>query len=138
MPKRRLSLVLPVLIVVIGLPATVSWAYYKFTGDPTLRPLGVTLSSLRESEVAGFEAAMVVTIDWGRDARSPNTPREVEGALHRALKSYQIDYQIRRRSVAGDRIHVYFDAGPNRFGPYSLADVAAGIPVAVEAVQIAR
>ncbi len=138
MPKRRLNLVVPVLIVAIGLPATLSWAYYKLTGDPTLRPLGVTLNSLRENDVAGYEAALVVTINWGRDTRSANTPRQVEAALRKALQVYQVDFQIRRRRVAGDHVSVFFDAGPNRFGPYSLVDIAAGIPVAVEAVQMAR
>ncbi len=136
MPRRRFSLVLPVVIGVIATPAALSWAYYHFTGDPTLRPLGVTLNSLRQRRIPGFGAGITVEILWGEEAASPHDPQQVELALDKALRPYDVDYLIRITPAPGNRILAYFDVGANRLGPYGLADIASGIPPAIEALRM--
>ena len=136
MRKARLDLIIPALVLAIALPAGLSWAWYRLTGDPTLRPLGVTLSSLRESEVPGFGAGLTVRIDWGAEARSPHSPAQVERILQKALRVYEMDYRIRMNRVPGAAIRVYFETGATRLGPFTLAEIAAGIPPAVAAYRM--
>ncbi len=132
-PNRRANLIIFGMVLAVALPAALSYGYYSFTGDPTMRPLGITLASLSESGVPGFTGDIVVLIEWGRSARPLSTREEVKAALQAAMSVYPADTRIKLRETAGDRVRVFFLVGENRMGPYSLANVAAGIRPAIEA-----
>ncbi len=138
MPRRRLNMIIPAMTIAVALPALLSLAYYKFTGDPTLRPLGVTLDSLAEVETKGYSGGVTVEINWGRDAQTPNSRAQVSRALEKALSIYPVDYRVRIREIPGDRVEVYFKTGSTRIGPYPLSNVAAGIPPVLDAYNLAQ
>jgi hypothetical protein len=138
MPRRRLNLIVPILTIIVALPALLSLAYYRFTGDPTLRPLGVTIESLTEAATPGYTSGITVEILWGRNATSPSSRAQISRALEKALSIYPVDYRVRIREKDGDRIEVYFKTGSSSIGPYSLANVAAGIPPVLEAYNLSN
>ncbi len=138
MPKRHFSFILPALIVIVALPAVASLLYYKLTGDPTLRPLGVTLASLTENNIEGYNNGITVQIDWGADAHSPNSRAQVKSVLQKAMSIYPVDFQVRLTETDGDSVQIYFLIDANRFGPYSLANAASGIGPALAAYNMGR
>jgi hypothetical protein len=138
MPKRHFNILLPVVIVIVALPAAASLLYYKLTGDPTLRPLGVTLASLTENNIEGYNNGITVQIDWGAGAQSPNTRTQVKAALQKAMSIYPVDFQVRLTETAGDTVQVFFLIDSSRIGPYSLGNVASGIEPALAAYNLGR
>lgn len=136
MQNRKFSVPIAALIIAVTLPGAAALFYYQFTGDPTMQPLGITLSKLAEHETTGRVSGIVAEVEWGRAAKTPNTKEEVNQALQQALAVYGIDYRVRFIDRPGDRIIITFVAGANRFGPYHLANAASGIAPALAAFHL--
>ncbi len=133
--SARPYLFLSALIGVLALPALASLIYVKYTGDTTMRPLGITLANLTENSVTGTSAGITVQINWGKNTRSPNTKAQVELAINKSMSVYPVDFLVRLTETKGDRIQIYFLAGTNRLGPFSLQNVSSGIPAALAAYR---
>ncbi len=138
MRNRQINYLIPSLIFAALLPGATALAYYQITGDPTMRPLGITLSKLAENNTAGSATGLLVDIGWGRNTTTPNSRREVKAALEKALSVYGIDYIVRLRDTNGAQIEIFFKTGSVRLGPYRLADVASGIAPALAALQMSK
>ncbi len=135
MPKRRISLILPVMITIIALPATLSLLYYRVTGDPTMQPLSVTKSSLEAHQDPDGTRGILVQINWGKKSNSPSTPAAVQEALDKTLTTYAVDYRINLIDTPGDKVQIYFLVNASKIGPYRISNVASGIPAALAALR---
>ena len=138
MPKRRIRILIPTIILAVTLPEAIALGFYYYTGDPTLLPLGITKTSLSEAPVARNTRAITVFIEWGADATTPNSRNQVGKALHQAMRIYDIEYRLRFRTVPGEAVQIHFLVDSNRIGPYALHNVAAGIPLALAAFRIGQ
>ena len=136
MPKRRISILIPTIILAVTLPEAIALGFYYYTGDPTLLPLGITETSLSEAKIAQNTRAITVFIEWGADATTPNSRNQVGKALHQAMRIYDVEYRLRFRTVPGEAVQIHFLVDSNRIGPYGLHNVAAGIPLALAAFRI--
>ena len=136
MPKRRISILIPAIILAVSLPEAIALGVYYYTNDPTLLPLGITRASLSEAPVSRNTRAITVFIEWGSDATTPNSREQVSKALHKAMRIYDVEYRVRFKTVPGSSVQIHFLVDNNRIGPYALRNVVAGIPLALVAFRI--
>ncbi len=135
MPKRRISLILPVMITIIALPATLSQLYYRVTGDPTMQPLSVTKSSMDAHEDPDGTRGILVQINWGINSTTPSTKAKVQKALQNTLATYAVDYRIKLYDTPGDKVQIYYLVNASKIGPYQIRDAASGIKAALAALR---
>ncbi len=138
MLKIQNALYLAGVILLVSLPAMGSLIYYRLTGDPTFRPLGITISSLTERLVGGTSGGITVQINWGDNANPPNSRQQVRQVLEKALSVYTVDFSLRFQDTGGDSIQIYFVTDNSRLGPYRLNNISSGIPAALAAYNIAN
>ena len=138
MASLRPSILLPILVVVAALPAAAALFLYKYTGDPSLRPLGVTKNSLSESDTPQAMLEILVRVDLGKDVATSASQDEVRQILGKALSIYNIDFRIQFRKIPGRNIAVTYIIRNNKIGPYPLHRASQGIPAALAAFQAMR
>ncbi len=132
----RINLLLLAIIIVVAMPGTGAYLYYRATKDPTLRPLGVTKEELAATLGDEHVLDIVVQIDWGRDRQSRSPKSDLERAISRTLSAFAVDHRFRHKDVAGDSVQITYVVAHNQFGPYTPARAAEGIRAAVSAMQI--
>jgi hypothetical protein len=138
MAQVRRSFLLPMLVVAVAMPAAAALSFYKFTGDPSLRPLGVTKNSLDAGAAPQAMLEILVRVDWGRDLAGSLQQDDVRQLLGKALSIYDIDFRIQFRKVSGRDVGVTYLIGRNAIGPYRLHNASQGIPAALSAFQAMR
>jgi len=132
----RLNLLLPAIIVAVALPGSVAYMYYRSTGDPTLRPLGITREELAATISDEHVLDITVQIDWGRETDFVTPKEEVERVLSRALRAVDVDHHFRFSDVAGTEVTITYVVGYNQFGPYRPSQAADGIRAAISALRM--
>lgn len=132
--KRGLATIIAIVLLVVA-PTVVSLVWYKVTGNPLIRPLGITQEKIRAYEGLGSVLEIVAVVEWD-PARSGQVRREdLRRALMRAFK------------VKGVPVRVVFDPGSSgtwityrigssTIGPYAQARAAEGIGAAAEAYRM--
>jgi hypothetical protein len=135
MGKSRPNFLLLVLVLATALPASAALMLYKFTGDPTLRPFGLTKNSLAEGDNAQAVLEILVQLDWGVDVPATVLRDDVRQRLGNALDIYDIDFRLKFSSVPGPEINVTYVVEHNQFGPYRFHNASQGIPSALAAFR---
>ena len=134
----RINLLLPAIIVAVALPGSLAYLYFKTTGDPTLRPLGITREELAATFSDEHVLDITVQVDWGVDTKFTTPRAEVQRVLSRALQAVNVDHHFRFKDVPGDAVLITYVVGYNRFGPYRPGQAADGIRAAVAALSMER
>ena len=137
-PKRQLSII-AILIVAVATPATLSLSYYQITGDPTFRPLALTV----ERMIAGgqvvqtIEVQAVITTD-GSDAGAERG-RQLGRKLVKAFYGKGLGaHAILRPAPEPGPPQVYFIVNRSSLGPFTERTAAQGVRIAAEAAAITR
>ncbi|MEE9427623.1 MAG: hypothetical protein V3V25_05675 [Paracoccaceae bacterium] len=136
MVKPRNNLFFAGVILLLSMPTVASVAYFKITGDPTFRPLGITVASLTENLVGGTSRGITVRIEWGESSNTSNSKEQVRLALEKAMSVYPIDFLIRFENTSSAAIEIFFVVDGAKIGPYQLQDVSSGIPAALAAFSM--
>ncbi len=137
-PKRQLSII-AILIVAIATPATLALSYYHITGDPTFRPLALTVERLvaRGITVEHIDVQGIVTTEDSEDG--------IRAAKELARKLNKAFYGKGLNSVF--RVHPSANNGPpqitllvdqKRLGPFSPRSAPQSVQLVSEAVAIAK
>ena len=95
----RLSLLLPAMILIVGLPAAGAYAYYRATHDASLRPLGITQQVLAARPGSASVKAIAIQIDWGQAADPSLSRREVQKNLSRSFAGFGADHHFRLNEI---------------------------------------
>ena len=134
MTRTRSLLTLTVIITLVTLPTAVSLLWYAITKNPSVRPLGITVSALRAfSGAEGLE--IIAVVDWD-DARSGQVTRaDIQTALINAFKAKGVDVRVRFQP-SNRGTFVSYKVGPSTIGPYPQSHAAEGISAAVEAYRL--
>lgn len=135
MIKSRLNILLLLLVLATALPASAALMLYKFTGDPTLQPFGLTKNSLTEGDSAQAMLEIVVRLDWGVDVPASILRNDIRQQLGKALGIYDIDFRLNFKAVPGKEINVTFVVEHNEFGPYRFQNASHGITAALAAFR---
>lgn len=128
-------MLLLILILGVTLPAASAFLLYKYTGDPTLRPFGLTKNSLAQGDGHQAMLEILVQVDVGSDSSALLTNSDIQQRLTDALDIYEVDFRLKIRRVPGNGINVTYIVKHNKFGPYRIVDASGGIPAALAALR---
>ena len=133
--KQRSIATLIGIIILLVAPSAISLLWYRVTGDPLLRPLGITREKLRAYYGTGDWIEIVAEVEWDT-ARSGNVTRaDMERALSNAFRAKGVDvHVVFKEGHSGTR--VVYRIGPSVIGPYPQTRAAEGISAAVEAYRM--
>jgi len=130
--SRRHPLV-TVMFAVLALiaPTAAALMWYNFTGDPTFRPLSVTIERLVAFEAdRGSGGAVVARVSLPPDSRLSEDVLLAD--LRRGFAATGAQAIIRVERAPGPP-SVMFEVGVSRIGPYPLANAAIGLRTASDA-----
>lgn len=122
----------------VMLPAAAATAYFLYTGDPSLRPLGVTQESLATGGADPGFIAIAVRVDLGRDRPDALTRAALRRFIARAMAAKTTDYFVTFRERPGTAVGITLEVGANRYGPFPPDGLAAGVQTAAVALEMAR
>lgn len=128
-------MLLLILIPAIALPEAAALLLYKYTGDPTFRPFGISKNSLDQSDGQQAMNEVLVHIDWGAKVNSAISRQDVQHQIRKALDIYNIDFRLKFNNVTGQEINVTYIVEHNKFGPYLFQNASRGISAAVTAYR---
>jgi hypothetical protein len=127
------------LIVAIATPATMALSYYRLTGDPTFRPLAVTLERLVVEGIEVHQKAVRADIVSDGTAESIAEAARLGEGLRAAFHAKGIEAVIRYETrPSSGRPTVTFYVRDASFGPYSKGTAAQGVRAAVTALQLSE
>lgn len=135
MKKLSPNMIFLILLLVVALPEATALMLYKYTGDPTFRPLGLANKTTVSGDAPQKMLEILVRINIGADIPEPVTQDYIQQRLTKALDIYNIDFRLKFQSVAGNKVNVTYIVRHNKFGPYRLANASAGIPAALAALR---
>lgn len=137
-PRRQLS-ILAIMIVAVATPATLALSYYQITGDPSFRPLALSVERLVAGgiEVEHIDVQCVI-LTKGTEA-SLRAGRQLGQSIGAALYGKGLESHVTLAPNAGQTsTQIFFIVDGNRFGPFSPGNVPHGIRIAADAAGIAR
>ncbi len=133
--KQRGIATFIVIFMLVVAPTVISLGWYRVTGNPLLRPLGITQSKLRAYFGTGEWYEIIAEVEWD-DSRSGKVTRaDMERALHNAFYVKGVDVRVVfHKGTRGTRI--VYRVGASSIGPYPQSRAAEGISAAVEAYRM--
>ena len=126
------------LIICVALPAGGALALYYFTGNPLLRPLGITQEKLADVDASPENASIMVEVKWGRDHKGRLTQSDVRCHVADAFKTNTDDFFFRFLEVEGETIGISFVVGSNRYGPYPPGRIINGMIPSLVALEMVK
>ena len=133
--RQRGIATLVVIIVLVVAPSVISLGWYRVTGNPLFRPLGITRESMRAYYGTGEWIEIVAEVEWDQARSGQVTQRDMERALRNAFHVKGVEVRVVfRQSRTGTR--VLYRVGPSSIGPYPQSRAAEGISAAVEAYRM--
>ncbi|HFQ15911.1 MAG TPA: hypothetical protein ENK41_06090 [Rhodobacteraceae bacterium] len=132
--ERGWATLLVAVLLVVG-PSAASLLWYAATGNPLLRPLGITRESIRAFDGGGDGTGIVALVDWDKNRAGQVTQADMTRALTNAFSVKGIDvWVVFRESDSGTQ--VTYKVGRSVIGPYPQSRAAEGIPAAAEAYHM--
>ncbi|MAM63253.1 hypothetical protein [Maritimibacter sp. UBA3975] len=133
--RRNLSYIFAIIGLLV-LPTAFSLSYHAITGNPNLRPLGVTSDSMRAYEAGGAEGVRIVAlVDWVPPRTGGYSRNRLDRAITRAFNAKGVEVVVRFKP--GEEVtRVSYLVGNSTIGPFSTARAAEGISAAVDAYRM--
>ena len=133
--KQRGIATLFIIITLVVAPTVISLGWYKATGNPLFRPLGITRESMRAYYGSGEWIEIVAEVAWDSASSGQVSQADMERALRNAFQVKGVEVRVVfRDSNAGTQI--LYRVGPSVIGPYPQSRAAEGIGAAVEAYRM--
>ena len=134
MARRQRGIATFILIVLlISGPTVLSLVWHKVTGDPLLRPLGVTKQSM-QAYYGGRGYEIVARVDWD-ETRSGVSKDAMRQALVNAFEAKGVEVHV-VFGTSKDGTRITYRVGPSTIGPFPQARAAEGVNAAVEAYRM--
>lgn len=134
---KRDNIYLSIAAALIVTPASFMLTLFWLTGDPTLRPLGITEEKLADAGRIASGGPIVTTVLMGKGASLPMTRAQFETSINRAFDLYGLESKFKYAAHSGSGIRITYTVGKSRIGVYSLRRAAEGIRPTAEASQMA-
>lgn len=125
--------VLAVLIIALALPTFLSLLWHRLSGDPMMRPLGITKEAVQDEEGEG----LIIYADLQLDPDDPSIPNPA--AFRKAVKDgfWAKGLQVTiRPGVSENGSVITYRIGPSTIGPLPAAQAVKGINAAVAAYRM--
>lgn len=133
--RRRNGAYLALIIFVAIAPSAVSLGWYAATGNPALRPLALTLQSLRSYTADGEIFELEVYVHWNPADTAGYSLDQVTRQVQRAFSAKGVEPRMIIRATEGPT-YLLYEVGASRMGPYPVIRAAEGISPAVAAYRM--
>lgn len=135
-PQRQIS-ILVALVVAIATPATTALSYYKLTGDPTFRPLALSVERLIAGGMDVEYEHVRAVVHTGDTAEARTRALRLGRGVQAAFYGKGIDALVQYEIAPGRAPpSVTFHVARRSFGPYSGSTAARGVRAAVEVLRL--
>ncbi|MDA5095062.1 hypothetical protein O2N63_13310 [Aliiroseovarius sp. KMU-50] len=134
MRKVATARVLGALILALSLPTFLSLLWHRLSGDPTMRPLGITKEALQDESGEGL--IIQAHVNWGTIEQSAASQQELARALIRGFSAKGVVVEVQSFSSQAPNPTVTYQVGPSTIGPFPAFSAAQGINAAVEAYRM--
>lgn len=125
---------LTAVIVALSLPTGLSLLWHHLSGDPMMRPLGITRDALqRTGQYDGLTIYAYVT--W--DPEDPDAPDQdaFVSALKNGFSAKGVEVLVKPRNGSSGST-VTYEIGPSTIGPMPIGSAVKGINAAVAAYRM--
>ncbi|PZX06045.1 hypothetical protein [Celeribacter halophilus] len=137
MIRRKDSILIILITVFIVTPAVLMLVAYLITGNPSLRPLAITLERLIEAGQIEDKSLIVALVEIGGKARTASTEATYQTALETAFSRLNAEVQVKfRHSPESSEVRITYLVGESRIGPFPEARAAEGVLAATEAAHM--
>ncbi|MCA0041978.1 hypothetical protein [Celeribacter litoreus] len=137
MVSKKDSILIGLLTIFIVTPAVMSLIAYLITGNPSLRPLGITFERLIEAGQINDKSAIIALVEIGTEAESASPQSEYKAALEITFSRLETDVQVQFRTIKGSRaVNITYIVGESRIGPFPANRAAEGVIAATEAARM--
>jgi hypothetical protein len=131
MSRRHPMVTIFLAILALITPSAAALTWYYMTGDPTFRPLSISVERLIAYEAdRGSGGAVVARVTLPPDSRLSEA--SVTNELRRGFAATGAQAMIHVHRAPGPP-YVTFEVGASRLGPYPLGDAAIGLRTASSA-----
>lgn len=131
-----ISTTLGAVIVALILPSGLSLLWHHWSGDPMLRPLGITQEALQDQEEAEGDALTIYAhINWDPTDPSFSSQDTLAQALTKGFSAKGLRVKVKMSSGSGGTA-VTYEVGPSTMGPFPASNSAKGINAAVAAYRM--
>jgi hypothetical protein len=131
MSRRHPLVTLMFALLALIAPTAAALIWYNITGDPTFRPLSVTIERLVAFEAdRGSGGAVVAHVTLPADSRL--SEESLTADLRRGFAATGAHAIIRVNRTPGPPT-ILFEVGASRIGPYPLSNAAIGLRTASDA-----
>ncbi len=121
-----------------ALPTLAALGYYVATGDPTIRPLGISKTALDRFIDPSAPTGIVVTVHWVDPTGLRQSTDELQSLIARSLDAYGADYSFDFQKTTGNRVMVTYSVGGQVIGTFPASRAVKGISAAAEALRRSR
>jgi len=133
---RRSILVLALVIGGAIAPTVMSLGWYAVTKDPSMRPLSITVESLRAHIGGGRGNMIVAVVAWDRNRSGGVTQADMMHALKGSFGAKGVDVSVEFLESGVPGTWVTYRVGPSTIGPFPQSRAADGINAAVDAFRM--
>ncbi len=126
---------LAVLVLIISTPSLLALAWFYYTKDPNLRPLGLTVEALQNYAGVGPGVEIVAVVDGINPNISTEARDQLRATLETAFQAKGVDVRVVMNEGSGSP-RVTYNVGKTILGPYPTSQASAGISDAVEAFRM--
>lgn len=126
---------LALIVLAISTPSLLALAWFYYTKDPNLRPLGITVEALQTYAGIGPGVQIVAVVDGVGPSVTQEARDRMRTTLTDAFQAKGVDVVIEMRDSNGAP-RVTYNVGKTTLGPYSTNRASEGINEAVEAFRM--
>ncbi len=126
---------LVVLVLIISAPSVLALAWFYYTKDPNLRPLGLTVEALQNYAGIGPGIEIVAVVDGINSSISEEARNQLRATLETAFQAKGVDVRVVMHEGAGSP-RITYNVGKTILGPYPTSQASVGISEAVEAFRM--
>ncbi len=123
-------------ILLVMMPTSVSLAWYYFTRNPNLRPLGITQEAILAYEnLIGRSAQVIVRVEWSDASGSEAVLERFAAQIERAFEAKGVEARVISQ-MGAEQTLISYSIGRSFLGPYRGAHASDGIRASVEALRM--
>lgn len=135
MRRKRGMATLVAIILLVVTPTAISLLWYWLTGNPLIRPLGITQEKIQAYEGGGKALEIIAVVEWDQARAGTLSQDELGTVLSQAFRSKGLKVRLMYRP-SDTGIRVTYKVGPSVIGPFSQGRAAEGVGAAVDAYRM--
>lgn len=132
--KPKTATTLAMVVLAVSFPTFLSLLWHYLSGDPTIRPLGITREALIDSgDLEGL--VIYANVAWDPTDTNYASDKSFAQALKNGFRAKGLDLSVKTH-LSNQGSYVTYQVGPSTMGPFPASAAARGINAAVSAYRM--